>query len=142
VAASDQRLAEIPWTDGWYPEALEMRINWRTRVQNEDQKRRFGDESIPMIDRITIMNPSLALYGLRTRAGFAAERPGVVVESVSSYVRLAANMARAGVVSADSLRQDARALGEILTDAERMKGVDMLRVAEVRAEIASLVPSS
>jgi spermidine synthase len=142
VAASDQRLAEIPWTDGWYPEALEMRINWRTRVQNEDQKRRFGDESIPMIDRITIMNPSLALFGLRTRAGFAAERPGVVVESVSSYVRLASNMARAGVVSPDALRQDAKALREILTDAERMKGADTLRIAEVRAEISALVPNS
>ncbi len=32
VASTDSRLAEIPWTDGWYPEAVELRINWRIRV--------------------------------------------------------------------------------------------------------------
>jgi hypothetical protein len=142
VAAADQRLAEIPWSDPWYPEALEMRVNWRTRVTSEDQVRRFGDESITMIDRLTIMNPTLALYGLRTRAGFAAKRPGIVVESVSSYVKLAAGMARAKVISPDALHHDATALRDILKDAERMPGADAMRIAEVRAEIAALIPSS
>ena len=32
--------------------------------------------------------------------------------------------------------------GEILSDAEKMRGVDTLRIAEVRAEIAAMVPSS
>jgi hypothetical protein len=119
-----------------------MRVNWRTRVTSEDQVRRFGDESITMIDRLTIMNPTLALYGLRTRAGFAAKRPGIVVESVSSYVKLAAGMARAKVISPDALHHDATALRDILKDAERMPGADAMRIAEVRAEIAALIPSS
>jgi len=142
VAMADDRLAEIPWADGWYPEALELRVNWRTRVTNADQARRFGDEAIPMIDRMTIMNPTLNLYGMRTRAGFAARRPAVVVESVSNYVRLASGMVRAGVLPVETLRKDAVALRDILKDAEKMQGADGPRIAEVRAEIEKLVPAS
>jgi predicted membrane-bound spermidine synthase len=142
VAMADDHLAEIPWADGWYPEALELRVNWRTRVTNADQARRFGDEAIPMIDRMTIMNPTLNLYGMRTRAGFAAQRPAVVVESVSNYVRLASGMVRAGVIPAATLRKDAAALRDILTAAEKMPGADAPRIVEVRAEIARLVPAS
>jgi spermidine synthase len=142
VAKADDHLAEIPWADGWYPEALELRVNWRTRVTNADQARRFGDEAIPMIDRVTIMNPTLNLYGMRTRAGFAAQRPAVVVESVSNYVRLASGMVRAGVIPAATLRRDAAALRDILNDAEKMPGADAPRIVEVRAEIARLVPAS
>ncbi|HET9472744.1 MAG TPA: fused MFS/spermidine synthase [Steroidobacteraceae bacterium] len=141
VALADSKLAEIPWTDAWYPEALDLRVNWRTRVTSDDQTQRFGDESIPMIDRMSIMNPTLALYGLRARAGFAAKRPGVVVESVSNYARLAAHMARANVISRDALRQDSRSLGEVLNDAEKMPGADAARIAEVRREVANLVPA-
>jgi hypothetical protein len=142
VAMADDRLAEIPWADGWYPEALELRINWRTRVTNGDKARHFADQAIPMIDRLTIMNPTLNLYGMRTRAGFAAQRPAVVVESVSNYVRLASGMVRAGVLGVEALRKDATALRDILKDAEKMQGADAPRIAEVRAEIARLVPAS
>jgi hypothetical protein len=140
VAIADAQLAEIPWNDPWYPEALELRVNWRTRVNNPEQKKRYGDEAIPMIDRLAIMNPTLALYGMRARAGFAAQRPAVVVESVSNYARLAAGMGRAGIVSADALRQDSKGLGAILDDAARMKDSDAARIAEVRAELAALAP--
>jgi len=142
VAEADARLAEIPWSDAWYPEALELRVNWRSRVSSPEQKKRYGEEAIPMIDRLVLMNPTLSLYGMRARAGFAARRPDVVVESVSSYARLGAGMARAGVASVDSLRQDRRALGAILDDAARLPQADAARIAEVRTELASLIPGS
>jgi len=142
VARADQRLAEIPWTDAWYPEALELRINWRTRVNNPEQMRRFGDESISMIDRMIIMNPTLTLYGMRARAGFASQRPGIVVESVFNYARLASHMARAGAVTAEAMRHDAMQLRQVLSDAEKMPGVDAARAAEVRAELDTLMPIS
>jgi spermidine synthase len=142
VARADQRLAEIPWTDAWYPEALELRINWRTRVNNPEQMRRFGEESIAMIDRMIIMNPTLTLYGMRTRAGFATQRPAIVVESIFNYARLASHMARAGAVTPEAMRHDAGQLRQLLADAERMPGVDAVRVAEVRAELDVLMPIS
>jgi spermidine synthase len=140
VARADALLAEVPWTDPWYPEAIELRINWRTRVTNPEQQKRFGDEALTMIDRLAIMSPTLGLYGLRARAGFASKRPGVVVESVSNYARLAAGMVRSNVNTAESLRQDTRALTEILDDAEKLPGVDLARLAEVRAEVAAMTP--
>jgi hypothetical protein len=142
VAAADDQLAEIGWSDAWYPEALELRVNWRTRVTSPEQSRRFGEEAIPMIDRMSIMNPTLSLYGMRARAGFAAKNPAVVVESVSAYARLAAGLARAGVISSEALRQDSKSLNSILADAERMSGADRARIAEVRAEVATLPPGS
>jgi hypothetical protein len=140
VARADPLLAEISWTDPWYPEAVELRINWRTRVSNPDRQLRLGDEAITMIDRFGVMSPTLGLYGLRTRAGFATRRAGVVLESVSNYARLAGSMARSGVNTAESLRQDSRSLVEILDNSEKMPGVDLARLAEVRAELAALTP--
>ena len=110
-------LAEIPWTSVWYAEALELRVNWRLWVSDARDRKRFGDEAISMIDRLAIMSPTLNLYGLRARAGFAAERPEVVVESLSNYARLAASMVKAGVNTPESLRKDASALRNVLDEA-------------------------
>jgi hypothetical protein len=94
-----------------------------------------------MIDRLAIMSPTLNLYGLRTRAGFAAERPEVVVESLSNYARLAAGMVKAGVNTPESLRKDASALRNVLDEVAKFPKVDAARIAEVRAEIAALTVS-
>ena len=96
-----------------------------------------------MIDRMSIMNPTLTLYGLRARAGFAARRPDVVVESVSNYVRLASHMARAKAITRDTLRQDGRSLGEILDDAEKMPGADAhSHRRSARRKSPTLIPAS
>ena len=141
VALADAALAEIPWTSVWYSEALELRVNWRLWVSDARNRKRFGDEAISMIDRLAIMSPTLNLYGLRTRAGFAAERPEVVVESLSNYARLAAGMVKAGVNTPESLRKDASALRNVLDDVAKLPKVDAARIAEVRAEIAALTSS-
>ena len=141
VADADPQLAEIGWDDPWYPEAIEMRVNWRTRVTDPERSRHYAEESILMIDRLTIMNPTLQLYAMRARAGFAAKRPGVVIESISNYVRLAAGMVRAEVLGQDILRRDTKSLREMLDDALKLPGADAARVTEVRAEIARLVPN-
>jgi predicted membrane-bound spermidine synthase len=138
VAQADGELAEIPWTDAWYPEASELRINWRTRVTNPQQKKRYGEEAIGMIDRACLLSPTLALYGFRARAGFNSERPEIVVESVASYAKLAGRMVTFRINSVESLRQDQKALTTILDDAAKMSGVDTVRLGEVRAEVAAL----
>jgi len=94
VARADDRLAEIAWSDPWYAEAAEMRINWRTHVMNPQVMKRYGEEAIAMIDRSCLLSPTLALYGLRARAGFNAAQPEIVVESVSAYAKLAGRMVR------------------------------------------------
>jgi len=131
----------MPWTGVWYPESLELRVNWRLWVTDARNRKRFGDEAISMIDRLAIMSPTLNLYGLRTRAGFAADRPEVVVESLSNYARLAAGMVKAGVNTPESVRKDARALRNVLDEVAKLPKVDAARIAEVSAEIAALTSS-
>jgi hypothetical protein len=138
VALADSQLAEVPWTDVWFAEALELRVNWRIRVTGEKERKRFGDEAIMLIDRLAIMSPTLNLYALRTRAGFAANRPDVVVESVSNYARLAVNMTKAGINTPESLRKDTKAMSGVLDDVSTLPGADAARIAEVRAEIKAI----
>jgi len=138
VALADTELAQVPWTDVWYPEAIDLRVSWRLKVPNAKQRKRFGDESITMIDRLAIMSPTLRLYALRTQSGLAAERPEVVVESLSNYARLASNMARAGVNTREALRKDLRALRDLLDDVAKLPSADAARFAEVRADLVAL----
>jgi len=140
VADADAQLAEISWDDAWYPEALEFRVNWRTRITNPEQGKQYAEQALVMIDRMLVMNPTLQLYAMRVRAGFVLKRPAVIVESVSNYVRLASGMTRARALDGQSLRKDAQSLREMLNDALKLDGVDAARVTEVRAEIAALVP--
>jgi hypothetical protein len=138
VAAADSRLAEIPWTYEWYPEVVELRVNWRIRVSQH--QRRFGEEALTLIDRTAIMSPTLGLYGLRARAGFAAERPEVVVESVYNYVKLGTGLVRSGAIVPKSLQSDAITLRRLLDEAARMKGVNSERLAEVRRGVDEIPP--
>jgi len=141
VANADAELAEVPWTSVWYSEALELRVNWRLQLTDERERRRYADEAIFMIDRLAIMSPTLNLYGLRTRAGLAANRPEVAIESISNYARLAKGMVNAGVNAPDSLRNDAKALRDLLDGISKIPGIDAARVAEVREEIATMLPN-
>jgi spermidine synthase len=138
VAMSDPSLAQVPWTDVWYAEAIELRANWRLRVTNPESRRRFADEALVMLDRLAIMSPTVSLYGLRTRAGLAADRPDIVVESLSNYARLASGMVRAGLQNPEALREETAALVQVLDSVATRAGVDPVRVTEVRAEIAQL----
>jgi len=138
VAMADQELAQVKWTDAWYPEAVELRANWRLRVNSPTERRRFADEAIVLLDRLAIMSPTLSIYGLRTRAGIGAERPEVVLESLSNYARLAVGLMRAGINSRESLSAETKALLQVLDTVASNKALDPARVAEVRAEIAQL----
>ena len=140
VADADAQLAEISWDDAWYPEALEYRVNWRTRITNPDQARQYAEQALLMIDRMLVMNPTLQLYAMRVRAGFVLKRPAVVVESVSNYVRLGAGMVSAHALDEGVLRKDAKSLRDMLNDALKLPGADAARVTEVRTEIAGLLP--
>ncbi|MBC8026489.1 MAG: fused MFS/spermidine synthase, partial [Steroidobacteraceae bacterium] len=138
VAAADARLAEIRWTHEWYAEVVEMRVNWRIRISQN--RRRFGDEALSLIDRTAIMSPTLGLYGLRARSGFVAERSDVVIESVYNYVKLSENMARSGMIEPKAVQTDAVALRRLLDETRTMAGVNYERLAEVRRMVDRIPP--
>jgi hypothetical protein len=135
VALADKQLAETPWTDIWYAEVIELRVNWRTRVTNPEFRKRYAAEALTLIDRLAIMNPTLRLYELRARAGLAAQRPDIAGESVFNYARHAYGMVLNRINTIETLRSDAKALLGMLQEAETLPGADPVRLAEVRAEI-------
>jgi spermidine synthase len=139
VAMADSELAEVPWTDVWYAEALELRANWRIHITSPKERVRYAEEAIMMIDRLAIMSPTLNLYGLRARAGYAANRPDIVVESVSNYARLALGMVGAGLNTLESLEGNLKALRGALDNVSTLPGADAARIAEVREEIRKLL---
>jgi predicted membrane-bound spermidine synthase len=141
VAKAEDLLAQVRWSDAWSSEAMELRINWRNQVPNPKFRKQSGDDAIRLIDRLALMNPTPGLYALRATAGLAAQRPDVVVESISNYARLASALTRAGYGSADALRRDARTLLEMLDAVAKIPGIDAARVVEVRAEMTALSQS-
>jgi spermidine synthase len=84
VSELDPALARIPWTAPWKLEAVQVRADWRSRVTSTSSRRRAGNECISIIDEAVVVQPSLALYGLRARCGLSAARYDVVVESLWS----------------------------------------------------------
>jgi spermidine synthase len=141
VAKAEALLAQVRWSDAWNSEAMELRINWRNQVPNPKFRKQSGEDAIRLIDRLAIMNPTLGLYALRATAGLTAQRPDVVVESVSNYARLGAALTRAGYGSTDALRRDVRTLAAVLDAVAKMPGTDQARVVEVRAEMTALSQS-
>jgi hypothetical protein len=109
-------------------------------VTDAAERRRFADEALVMLDRLAGISPTLSIYGLRARAGLAAERPEIVLESLSSYARLGYALIRAGMNTHEALRAEAQALQRILDSVAAKPGLDLARIAEVRAEIALLLP--
>ncbi|HTU65420.1 MAG TPA: fused MFS/spermidine synthase [Steroidobacteraceae bacterium] len=138
VARADEQLATIAWTDEWFAEANDLRINWRVRVTNPAQQAHYAEEALRMIDRVCLLNPTLGLYGYRVRAGFAMQRPDIVLESVASYSKFAAALVRSRVKTVETLRSDQKALTAILDDAAKLSGVDAARLGEVRGAVADL----
>ena len=139
LAQADSQLAAIPWTHAWYAEALELRVIWRLRVSSPEVRRQFADEAITMLDRLAVVNPAVTLFGLRARAGLAADRPDVTIESLSNYARLGVAMFQAGASPPHALREEAGSLLQILESIANDPRLEPARVAEVRAELNGLL---
>jgi predicted membrane-bound spermidine synthase len=138
LALADARLAEIPWTHEWHTEATELRVLWRLRVTSPEARRGYADEAVGLLDRLAVMNPTLNLHGLRARAGLAANRPDVAVESIAGFAKLGHEIVRGGVTPPAALREDAAALLPILDALAKDDRVDPARVTMVRTGLAPL----
>jgi len=135
IAQLDGVLAEAKWTDLWYADATQLRAEWRSRVVNEDQRRRLSDEAITMLDRLSLAQPSQSLYALRTRAALNADRPDVLAESVWNLLQW--TLATTG--NTPESRARARAtlteLKGLLEGKESDPRVDARRVLEIRERV-------
>jgi hypothetical protein len=81
----EERLAASIPTDIWYPEATQLRVEWRTKVTAEGMERKLALDALRMADRALLISPTLDLYVLRAVCGLMLKDPYVFVES-SRYV--------------------------------------------------------
>ena len=83
LAALDDELARSDVTDIWYPETVQLRADWRTKVLDE---RRYPFDALRMVDRALVISPTLDLYVLRAAAASALEDDDIFVESAATCV--------------------------------------------------------
>jgi spermidine synthase len=80
-------LAQVRVTDAWYPESLQLRVDWRSRVSNDEYRARLGREGLALIEEAIVSQPNATMFALRARSALAADRPDVVVESINGYAQ-------------------------------------------------------
>jgi hypothetical protein len=78
------RLAKTTSTDDWYREAMQLRIEWRTRV-NAGERPLHAREALQLVDRMIALQPASDLYVLRAAAALALEDPVLFLESASAF---------------------------------------------------------
>ena len=98
LARIDRQLAASELTDSWYPEAVQLRAEWRTKVAREDAHQ-YAHDAIRMLDRALLITPDLDLYVLRTASAYLLDDPDAFVESaryVGWYINSKLQRAKVG----------------------------------------------
>ena len=141
LAALDGELARSNPTDIWYPEVVQLRADWRTKVLDQPQ---YPFDALRMVDRALVISPTLDLYVLRAAAASALDDDATFVESgryVHGYLASKLERAEQGayVISDEELettRNRLQAFDIRLTELSEAGG---LRAADVHADIRELI---
>ena len=141
LAALDGELARSNPTDIWYPEVVQLRADWRTKVLDRPQ---FPFDALRMVDRALVISPTLDLYVLRAAAASALDDDATFVESgryVHGYLASKLERAEQGayVISDEELettRNRLQAFDIRLTELSEAGG---LRAADVHGDIRDLI---
>ena len=95
----EERLAASEPTDIWYPEATQLRVEWRTKVTAEGMEHKLALAALRLTDRALLIAPELDLYVLRAVCGLLLKDPNVFVESsryVASFIEIKLEYAENG----------------------------------------------
>jgi spermidine synthase len=85
LAAIDDLLARVPWTSVWNYQAAQLRVEWRARVVNADLRPRLSEESIAIIDSVSLQQANPQLFLLRAWASTKVNKPHALLESIARY---------------------------------------------------------
>jgi spermidine synthase len=79
LADLDSVLADAKITDLWFPEATQLRAQWRTRAADAT----YARDALRMLDRALLIRPTLSLYVLRAAAADRMSDIDAFAETVS-----------------------------------------------------------
>ena len=141
LAALDNELARSNPTDIWYPEAVQLRADWRTKVLDQPQ---YPFDALRMVDRALVISPTLDLYVLRAAAASALDDEAAFVESgryVYGYLASKLRRAEEGtyVMSDEELQTTQNRLQAFDIRLGEMSEAGGLRAADVHADIRELI---
>ena len=141
LAALDNELARSNPTDIWYPEAVQLRADWRTKVLDQPQ---YPFDALRMVDRALVISPTLDLYVLRAAAASALDDEATFVESgryVYGYLASKLRRAEEGtyVMSDEELQTTQNRLLAFDIRLGEMSEAGGLRAADVHADIRELI---
>jgi hypothetical protein len=132
----DPILADAQWTDPWKFEALQLQIDWRTHAPPAAVSTLLANEALALVDRAIVVQPTLALYGLRTRGALAAGRSDALVESIWSYgLGLYSSGLQLPVNERAETQANLELLIKLLDSPSMSAAADAARVSEVRAKL-------
>ena len=141
LAALDDELARSNPTDIWYPEVVQLRADWRTKVLDQPQ---YPFDALRMVDRALVISPTLDLYVLRAAAASALDDDATFVES-GRYVYgfLASKLGRAEegtyIISDEELETTRNRLQAFDIRLTELSDAGGLRAADVHADILELI---
>jgi spermidine synthase len=135
LAQLDPALAEAGWTDPWFADAVQLRAEWRARVANPEVARAYADEAIALLDRLAVVQPSLGLHVLRSRAALTGDRPDVLIESVAQITSWTIATTGGTESARARTRTTLNELLALLADRDADPRVDVTRLKEVRERI-------
>lgn len=144
LAALEPRLAATPPTGAWYPEATQLRAEWRTKAGHDEAGRRLAAEAIALVDNLLAAQPGGDAFVIRAAAEMQIDDAAAFVESASSFVTdqsaMLKRIARAqGRLSPESRRTlQARLDGFRGALGEPFVAPAAARAAQARARIDSL----
>lgn len=135
------RLANTSSTDDWYREAMQLRIEWRTRV-NTGERPLQAREALQLADRIIAAQPASDLYVLRAAAALALEDPVLFLESASAFadseMPQSKDVGNGGDLGAGNVR-DARLRGFIQAIERRLLPFEENRSSAVLRQLRSIL---
>jgi spermidine synthase len=140
----DPVLRTATWTDAWYLEAVQVRVEWRTRVTVAQMRARLGREALAILDEALVVQPvSPGLLALRAQAARSADEPEILMESLQEFAKGTVALsdqqrARQGAAPARDTAQAARmfdVLLEMLDGIADDKRIRAERHAAVRASV-------
>jgi spermidine synthase len=132
LAEMDTALEQVPFTSLLSNQAAQLRVEWRARVDNPDQRRRFAAESLAIIDRMSIVNSNPQLLLLRAWSTVGVNQPLQLLESIARYsqsVLQSRNVAEASTRA--DLRNGLATLARPLEQLAADPALDEHRYAEV-----------
>ena len=141
LAALDDELARSNPTDIWYPEVVQLRADWRTKVLDQPQ---YPFDALRMVDRALVISPTLDLYVLRAAAASALDDDATFVES-GRYVYgfLASKLGRAEegtyIISDEELETTRNRLQAFDIRLTELSDAGGLRAADVHTDILELI---